>query len=46
MGFELRDRVQARATLFDEGTEDAQGRKYSEVQTLTLTLNLNPNPEP
>ena len=32
MGFELRARVQARATLFDEGTEDAQGRKYSEVR--------------
>ncbi len=33
MVFELRTRVQARATLFDEGTEDAQGRKYSEVRT-------------
>ena len=33
MGIELRPRVQTRATLFDEGTEDAQGRKYSEVRT-------------
>ena len=32
MGFELRARVQARATIFDEGSEDAQGRKYSEVR--------------
>ena len=32
MVFETRTRVQALATLFDEGTEDAQGRKYSEVR--------------
>ena len=32
MVFETRARVQALATLFDEGTEDAQWRKYSEAR--------------
>jgi hypothetical protein len=32
MVFEPRARVQALATLFDVGTEDSQGRKYSEVR--------------
>jgi hypothetical protein len=29
MSFEEKARVQALATLFDEGTEDAQGRTHS-----------------
>ncbi len=51
MPFEGKARVQALATLFDYGTEDAQGRTHSQKRTAqglaTLTdCNNNPNSNP